>query len=53
MSRTLFSLVAVGMFAGIGLGADLKSGPEPGKSVTPFHPLNVTGSGAGEKLCLV
>ena len=32
---------------------DVKSGPEPGASVAPFHPLNVTGQFAGEKQCLV
>ena len=31
----------------------LKSGPQVGKSPSPFHPLNVTGSTAGKKLCLV
>jgi hypothetical protein len=31
----------------------LKSGLQPGKSPSPFHPLNVTGSAAGKKQCLV
>jgi hypothetical protein len=31
----------------------LKSGPQPGKSLTPFNPLHVTGKGAGGKQCLV
>jgi hypothetical protein len=31
----------------------VKSGPEPGAGVLPFHPLNVTGQFAGEKQCLV
>jgi len=35
------------------LAADLKSGLQPGDKVSPFHPLNVTGSAAGKKNCLV
>jgi len=32
----------------------LKSGPQVGTGkITPFHPLHVTGSGAGGKACLV
>lgn len=31
----------------------LKSGLQPGKNCSPFHPLNVTGPFAGEKQCLV
>lgn len=31
----------------------LKSGIPVGKSVSAFHPLNVTGSAAGRKNCLV
>jgi hypothetical protein len=32
----------------------LKSGPQVGKAIPgPFHPLNCTGSKAGEKFCLV
>jgi hypothetical protein len=53
MKRYMASVVAVGVFAGLGLGADLKSGLEPGKSVPVFTPLNVTGSKAGEKQCPV
>ena len=53
MTRSLASVVAVGMIAGLGFGADLKSGLEPGKSVPVFHPLIVTGSSAGEKQCPV
>jgi hypothetical protein len=34
--------------------AELKSGPQPGESIPgPFHPLNVTGSKAGQKHCLI
>ena len=31
----------------------VKSGPQPGDKIDPFHPLNVTGQFAGEKQCLV
>ena len=31
----------------------VKSGPSVGKSLAAFHPLNVTGSQAGKKHCLV
>lgn len=53
MTRLLFPAVAVGIVAGLALGADVKSGLEPGKSVPTFHPLMVTGSSAGEKQCPV
>ena len=53
MSRFLIPVVVVGVFAGSGFGADIKSGPEPGQGVTPFNPLNVTGSAAGSKQCPV
>jgi hypothetical protein len=53
MQRFLLSTAVVGLVAALGVGADLKSGPEPGKSVPAFHPLNVTGPDAGEKRCLV
>jgi hypothetical protein len=53
MNRFLYSVAAVGLCAGLSLGADLKSGPEPGQGVTPFNPLNVTGADAGSKRCLV
>jgi hypothetical protein len=53
--------MAVGMFTAAVLvvtsamaGDALKSGPAVGKNIPgPFHPLNVTGSQAGEKFCLV
>jgi hypothetical protein len=36
------------------LAADeLTSGPQPGKTVGSFSPLNVTGPDAGERECLV
>jgi hypothetical protein len=32
----------------------LTSGPQVGSSkILPFHPLNITGSAAGKKQCLV
>lgn len=53
MQRLFVSAVAVGLAAGLAAGADVKSGPEPGKSVPVFSPLNVTGKSAGEKQCPV
>jgi hypothetical protein len=41
------------LLAGGVLAAEFKSGPEPGTSLAPFHPLNVTGPWAGKKQCLV
>lgn len=42
------------MVAAAALAGDLKSGPEVGKNIPgPFHPLNINGSKAGEKNCLV
>jgi hypothetical protein len=31
----------------------LKSGPQPGKGVSPFNPLHMNGPNADSKLCLV
>jgi hypothetical protein len=53
MNRYLAALVVAGVIAGSGFGADIKSGPEVGKGVTPFNPLNVTGSDASSKQCPV
>ena len=53
MKPFLYTAVAVGLMAAPGLGAELKSGLEPGQAVTPFHPLNVTGPDAGQKACQV
>ena len=48
-----FALVALAV-AGVTAGEALKSGPAVGTNIgTPFHPLNVTGSSAGKKNCLV
>jgi hypothetical protein len=53
MNRLLLSVAAVGLVAGLSLGADLKSGLQAGDSVSPFNPLNVTGKAAGKKACQV
>ena len=53
MNRLMLSVAAVGLVAGLSLGADLKSGLQAGDSVSPFNPLNVTGKGAGKKVCQV
>lgn len=55
-SRTLSgAAVAAVLLVGSVVAAErLKSGPQVGDSVrVPFHPLNVTGSQAGNKACLV
>ncbi len=53
-TRTLLaSLAGALVVAGGVLAADVKSGPQTGEKVPgPFHPLNVTGSAAGQKHCL-
>ena len=54
--RVLVGAVALGVMAmSMALADDaLKSGPQPDKSIPgPFHPMNVTGSQAGKKHCLV
>jgi hypothetical protein len=47
--------LAVALLAGSVVAAEsLQSGPQAGKPVPgPFHPLNITGSDAGQKACLV
>jgi hypothetical protein len=53
-------IIAVGLAVALMTGAllaeektALKSGPQAGEELAgPFHPLNVTGSKAGEKACL-
>src|SRR5262245_8337949 len=54
--RFAFGAFAVAVLAVAGVAADesLKSGPQIGDMVVePFDPLNVNGSKAGEKHCLV
>lgn len=53
MNRTLLSVAVAGLLAVAAVGAELKSGPQAGDSVSVFHPLNVTGKSAGQKACLV
>ncbi|MFO0809832.1 MAG: hypothetical protein U0746_14520 [Gemmataceae bacterium] len=54
MNRILTTL-AVGALVGCtALAADpIKSGPQVGDSVSPFHPSHVTGEYAGKNTCLV
>ncbi|MEO2088666.1 MAG: hypothetical protein ABGY75_04095 [Gemmataceae bacterium] len=53
MNRHLLSVAVAGLLAGVVMGADLKSGLQPGDKVSVFNPLNVTGSSAGEKACQI
>jgi hypothetical protein len=53
MNRHLLSVAALGLLAGAVMGADLKSGLQPGDKVSVFNPLNVTGSEAGNKACQI
>jgi hypothetical protein len=53
MAVGAFALAALVVTGGLA-GEALKSGPPVGKEIPgPFHPLNVTGSSAGKKNCLV
>jgi hypothetical protein len=56
MSTSRFAaiaLVVLVLVTGTVLAEGLKSGPQAGDKVPgPFHPLNVTGEGAGQKMCL-
>jgi hypothetical protein len=46
--------LAAALLVGSVLAADgLKSGPQVGKFLAPFNPLNVTGPDAGTKTCQV
>jgi hypothetical protein len=50
---TMASLALV-LLAGYGFAAEVKSGPQAGEQLPgPFHPLNINGSAAGNKQCLV
>ena len=53
--RLSYACAAAGaLLVGCAYAADtVKSGPQPGAKLSPFHPLNVTGKFAGEKQCLV
>lgn len=42
------------VLAALANGAEIKSGLQPGDKIPgPFHPLNVNGSRAGQKNCLI
>ncbi len=45
--------LAAALLVGSAVAGDIQSGPQEGKSVGAFHPLNVTGKAAGQKNCLV
>jgi hypothetical protein len=48
------SLAMALLAGGVIAAEELKSGPQPGNAIPgPFHPLNVTGSAAGQKACQV
>jgi len=51
------SLAALLVCGTVVLAGDLKSGPQPGKGVVPFHPLNIFNVDApnqnGKENCLV
>jgi hypothetical protein len=49
----LNAMIAIALVVGVASAADLKSGPQVGEKVFPFHPLNCTGDHAGEKYCLI
>jgi hypothetical protein len=51
--RCWLAALALTLSAGVALGADVKSGPQPGEKLAgPFHPLNINGEQAGKKNCL-
>jgi len=51
--RIAAAALALALAAGTGLAAGLKSGPQVDEKVPgPFHPLNVNGEHAGQKVCL-
>lgn len=41
------------LLVGTAFAGEFKSGPQVGTSISPFHPLNVTGESAGQKNCLI
>src|SRR4051812_47470246 len=55
MNRLSVLACAAGLvLAAVANGAEIKSGLQPGDKIPgPFHPLNVNGSRAGQKNCLV
>lgn len=53
MNRWLLLTACAALVCGVGRGADVKSGPQPGARVKAFNPLNVNGPGAGQAVCQV
>ena len=54
MNRSLTTLAVGALVAWTALAADpIKSGPQVGDGVSPFHPNHVTGDYAGKNTCLV
>jgi hypothetical protein len=53
MNRWMMGILAGALVVGGALAAEIQSGPQAGAKIGPFHPLNVTGESAGEKVCLV
>ena len=53
MKRTWIVATAALLVSSVMAADAVKSGPQPGDKIDPFHPLNVTGQFAGEKQCLV
>ncbi len=43
----------VALFVSAAFAGEFKSGPQVGDSISPFHPMNVTGKAAGQKNCLI
>jgi hypothetical protein len=52
-ARFVTGAVAVLLLGSTLTAADLKSGPQPGQSVSAFNPLHCTGAGEGGRSCLV
>src|SRR5947209_17773639 len=54
LRKLCLGVLALGLVVGAGAAAEnMKSGPQVGDKVPgPFHPMNVTGADAGQKVCL-
>lgn len=54
MNRVLLTLAVGALATWPASAADpIKSGPQVGDSVSPFHPNHVTGTYAGKSTCLI
>jgi hypothetical protein len=53
MSRAIGAVALGAVCMTVAFAEELQSGLAVGRVTTPFHPLNVTGSKAGKKNCLV